>query len=359
MQTSCLMSSQMSDSPANMKNLFGELGRPEHDGSLRVLFYLVDGFSMMAFSSAIEPLRAANRLLGRPRYVWMLAAERVGPARASNGIEIYAPFAVENAPTCDLIVVVASLFPTDYSNSTLFAWLRSLRAQGQMIGAISNGSFLLAKSGVLRDSRATIHWEMADQFAESFPDITVSSDLYCWDKGILTAAGGAAAMDMMLALILELDGEVIAMDVADQFLHGQIRPSSHLQRQDTRWRYQVTDKRVMDAIEIMKAHISDPVRIASIAQSVGVSERQFGRMFALAVGKAPSDFYLNLRLHEARSMLLGSTDTLENIAERCGFSSHAHFSRAFKAHYGTAPSNVRQNLVRGHVGFMQGDGGTL
>lgn len=332
------------------------LRRIRREGPFRVTFLLVDGFSMMALSSAIEPLRAANRLLGVQRYDWTLVAERPGLVAASNGIEMMAHSGVDTATETDLTVVVASLFPLDYDAPKTFAWLRRLRARGRLLGAVSSGALLLARAGVLRQTRVTIHWETARELEQSFPDLVVARDIYCWDRGILTAAGGEASMDMMLALIMEIDGADLAIDVANQFLHGPIRPSSEGQDEDLRWRFRVTDARLLAAIKMMKLRLSDPVRIAAIAGQVGISERQLERLFVAEIGKLPSEFYKDLRLQSARGMLLASTEPLEVIAEQCGFSSLGHFSRAFKARFGESPSVVRRRRPRVHDGFVQADG---
>lgn len=293
---------------------------------------------MMALSAAIEPLRAANRLLGRTGYAWTLAAERAGAAMASNGLEIKAGPGAEDGPDADLTVVVASLFPGDLDCPGLFARLRRLRSRGRAIGAISNGTMLLARAGVLRDSRVTIHWEMARQLQEAYPDLTVSADLYCQDSGVLTAAGGTAAMDMMLSLIAQIDGGDLALDVARQFLHGPIRPASDTQMEDLRWRFRITDRRLLNAVELMRRNLSSPARIGWIAEKAGVSERQLERLFLAELASLPSDFYMALRLRAAREMLLASSDPLELIAEQCGFSSAGHFSRSYKIQFGEPPS---------------------
>lgn len=342
--------------PEKWEGFAETLRRLRREGPFRVTFLLVEGFSMMALSSAIEPLRAANRLLGAQRYEWTLAADHAGLIAASNGIEIKAQHGVDTASETDLTVVVASLFPKDYQAPRTFAWLRRLRARGRLLGAISSGALLLARAGVLHNTRVTIHWETARELEKSFPDLDVSQELYCWDRGILTAAGGAAAMDMMLALITQIDGEDLAIDVANQFLHGPIRPSSHAQHEDLRWRFRITDERLLAAIKIMKRRLSDPVRIAAIAEQVGISERQLERLFLAEVEKLPSEFYMGLRLQAARGMLLASTESLETIAEQCGFSSLGHFSRSFKARFGESPSVARRRRPRGHGGFVQEDG---
>lgn len=322
----------------------------------RVNLLLVEGFSMMALSSAIEPLRAANRLLGRERYSWTLVAETAGPVAASNGIEVAAAYSAEDAPEADLSVVVASLFPSGCGLPRTFGWLRRLRAKRRYLGAISNGALLLARAGVLHNTRVTIHWEMAKVLAEQYPNLTVSQDIYCWDRGILTAAGGTAAMDMMLAVIMQIDGNELAADVANQFLHGPIRPSSQVQTEDFRWRFQLTDERLVAAISIMKSRLAEPARIKMIAEEVGISERQLERLFMSMLGNLPSEFYMGIRLRAAHRMLLTSTETLDVISERCGFSSPGHFSRAFKTYFGESPSITRSRRRRAYDGFVQADG---
>jgi transcriptional regulator GlxA family with amidase domain len=310
----------------------------------------------MALSSAVEPLRAVNRLVGERRYEWVVIGQTAGPVAASNGIEARAAFRICEAPPVDLTIVVASLGVEGFREHAVLEHFRRLRSKHQLMGAVSNGTLILARAGVLAGRRVTVHWEMHQQLASEFPDLDISSNLFCWDLDVLTAAGGSAAMDMMLELISVRDGRDTAVDVSEQFLHGPARPANGMQRQDVRWRYRVTDRRIETAIRVMEDHLSAPLRIARVAELAGLSERQLERLFGAAFGQCPSQFYLELRLKVARSKLLGSSETLEEIAEAMGFSSQAHFSRAVKAWCGTSPLAIRKRRTSGHVGMMQGNG---
>lgn len=312
------------------------------DRPFGVAFLVVPGFSMLALSSAVEPLRSANRRMGVRRYDWRVVACAPGPVPSGNGLELTAALGVREAPSADLTIAVASLDVEDYREAAVFDWFRRLQGAGRLIGAISNGTLVLARAGVLGARRVTVHWEMERRLAEEFPDLTVCPDLYCWDRGVLTAAGGTAALDMMLALIAERDGREVAADVAEQFLHGPPRDSTARQRQDVAWRYRVTDRRLISTLRLMEERLSDPLRIGRIAEAVGISERQLERLFVARFGQSPSDFYMALRLKAARGWLLTGSESLERIAERAGFSSTGHFSRSFKAWAGVSPSTLRR-----------------
>ncbi|MFD0857849.1 GlxA family transcriptional regulator [Roseovarius aquimarinus] len=308
---------------------------------LRVSYILVPGYSMLALSSAIEPLRSVNRLMGQTCYEWRVIAARKGPVEASNGLDVQAAFDLGDAPEADLTIVVASLGLEQYRSKPLERHLRALRGYGRMLGAVSNGTLLLAQADVIGTRNVTVHWETIERLTNQFPDLRVSADLYRIDDGLHTAAGGTASMDMMLDIIGDRQGRQIAAQVSEQFLHGPVRPSGEAQRNNVQWRYRLTDARLENAIRLMEENLARPVRIARLADIVGLSERQFERLFRSALQKSPSAFYMDLRLQAAYRSLVTTTSTLEEIAESMGFSSQGHFGRAFKAWCGKSPMKVR------------------
>ena len=61
-------------------------------------FLLLPKFSLLAFTSAVEPLRSANRLAGRPLYDWRLISRDGGPIASSGGIEVMTQASIAGAP---------------------------------------------------------------------------------------------------------------------------------------------------------------------------------------------------------------------------------------------------------------------
>ena len=307
-------------------------------------FYLVPEFPMMAFASAIEPLRAANRLAGVPLFAWQLFSRHGDPVRASNGIAIAAHGAVGSDTRLDLLLVCAGTHDAATDAATV-KWLRGLARRGAAVGGISLGAFVLADAGLLDGRRCALHWESLGAFAERYPRIRTTSDIFVIDGNRCTCAGGTAAMDMMLQVITERDGRALANDVSEQFLHPRIRGTQDPQRMDAQSRLGVANEKLIAALGMMEAANEEPRPVQQIAADVGLSPRQLERLFAKYLRASPSRHYLKIRLDRARAMLLQTTRPILDVAVAAGFASASHFSRCYRAAYGHKPSDERAAVL--------------
>lgn len=318
--------------------------------SMRIAFVLVPKFSMIAFSSAIEPLRIANRLYGADLYRWIVLSPDGQAVRASNGIAVNVDAAVADyeatangmAPL-DLTLVCGGLGSERYKDPSLYAWLRRQDRRGTALGALCTGSSLLAAAGLLDGFKCVIHWESLPGFTETYPDIEVSADLFEVDRSRRTCAGGTAALDMMLHLIAEQHGNALATQVAEQCLADRVRDPHDHQRLSRCVRLGLHNPKVLRAIEMMEAHLEDPISQHDLAQYLGVSRRQLERLFRKHVGRPPVCYYLELRLRRARHLLLQSEMSILELAIACGFVSASHFSKCYRDLYGKTPREDRRN----------------
>ncbi|NBR12851.1 MAG: AraC family transcriptional regulator, partial [Alphaproteobacteria bacterium] len=120
---------------------------------------LVPDFSMIAFTSLIEPLRLANRVSHQQLYDWKIYTIDGGPVQASNGIRLEADGSIADIGPMPNVVVCGGLDIQRQDHSLLIAKLRRLAFYGVSIGAVCTGSYVLAKAGLLDGYRCTIHWE--------------------------------------------------------------------------------------------------------------------------------------------------------------------------------------------------------
>jgi len=296
---------------------------------------------MMAFAAAIEPLRAANRLAGDELFAWRLYSRDGTAVRASNGIEITPHCAIDDGVGLDMLLVCAGTRESSCEDTMLHKWLRRITQRGASIGGISLGAYVLAYAGLLDGRRCALHWESLAAFAEQFPRIRTTTDIFVIDGNRWTCSGGTAGLDMMLQVIAARGGMALANDVSEQFIHPRIRATHDPQRMAIQTRLGVANKKLLAAIGMMEDANDEPRHVAQIAAAVELSPRQLERLFAKYLRATPGRYYLELRLDRARTLLLQTTKPILDIAVACGFASASHFSRCYRARYGHKPSEER------------------
>lgn len=309
----------------------------------RIGFLLLPRFSMMCLLSAVEPLRAANRTLGREAYVWRFLSPDGRPVAASNGIPIAAAAGVDDPAAADLpaTCVVASYAPLAGVGPELLAWLRQRYRAGCDLGGLETGATVLAEAGLLGGRRATVHWETLAAFSEAHLEVDARDSLYEIDGPFFTASGAGAAMDLFLHLIARHHATTVATSVAEQFLHSEIRDAGAGQRMAGDRRLGVHDPALARIIATMRDNLAFPLSLAELAVRCGVSRRRLQRLFDRHVGAPPKRYYLRLRLERARELLRHGELPVHEIALACGFGSVAAFSRAYRARYGHPPRAER------------------
>lgn len=311
-----------------------------------VAFLLVEQFSMIAFCSAIEPLRLANRAAGRPLYQYAVYSEDGQTCRASNGVVMNVNGRFVDAVEHDVMLVCGGvdIHLPDHRQAT--GALRRGVARGAMIGAVCTGTHVLAEAGLLDGHRATIHWENLEGLLLQHSELDVGSELFEIDRNRATCAGGTASADMMLSLIAKDHGDQIASEVADQLIHHRIRESGERQRMDLRVSLGVSHPKLLKAVTLMQEHVDDPLSSHDLADKVGLSTRQLERLFYKFLSRSPAKHYLKIRLDRARFLIRQTAAPLLSIAMECGFTSASHFSKAYVDHFGYTPSAERKSTQR-------------
>jgi transcriptional regulator GlxA family with amidase domain len=307
----------------------------------RVGFFLVPQFAMLSFASALEPLRSANRLSGRSLYSWHILSKDGGPVLASNGIPVVPEAAMEQVPPLDALVVCAGINAHLYEDRAVFAWLRRMARRPIEIGAISLGSYVLARAGLLEGYRCTLHWENLSGFIEAFPELEVTSELFEIDRDRFTCSGGIAGVDLMLQLIAHQHGPDLATAVSEQFIHERIRDRHDRQRMALPARLGVRHPKLLSVVKRMEETLEEPVSCAALARDVKLSGRQLERLFRKYLGRTPTRYYLDLRLKHARLLLLQTDMSVLDVALAAGFVSASHFSKCYREQFGKTPREER------------------
>jgi len=305
------------------------------------VIFLLSGLSMMTLAATIEPMRSLNRFLNRTSYIWRLASLDGSPVEASNGISLQTLQIEEALEGVDYLFVCGGARVQNEDGSLYLAKLREVARNGISVGALSTGSFLLARAGLLTGYRCTIHWENRPAFKEDFPLLECTNNLYEIDRNRLTCSGGTAAMDLMLHLIEQKHGREAARAVANQFHHERIRDDHAIQHGGSQELFKRLPVGLQAAIGVMQENIEDPVNIPAMARETGLSVRQLQRLFLQNTGLTPHRYYMKLRLQHARELLLYSDRSITEVAICVGFTSTSHFATCYKRVFGVKPSETR------------------
>lgn len=314
--------------------------------SHKVVALAYDRLCTFEFGCAVE-------LFGLPRpelpvrwYEFAVCAAEPSPLRAAGGVELRVRHPLSLLDSADTIVIPGWRDPAEPPPPLLLAKLRRALARGARLCSICSGVFVLAAAGVLDGRRATTHWKYAAQLASSYPRIRVEPNALYVDEGqVLTSAGSAAGLDMLLHLVRRDFGAKIANQVAQRLVLAPHREGDQAQfvprplAADGRGRL----ARLMDFV---RAHPSAPHTLASLAARAAMSTRTLQREFAASTGLAPHRWLVAERIERAKELLETTRLTAGSIAARVGLGSAESLRHHFRRRVGTTPQLYRQRFSR-------------
>ncbi|GAA1549933.1 GlxA family transcriptional regulator [Brevibacterium picturae] len=239
-------------------------------------------------------------------------------------------------------VIVPGTNPDQPPNPRTVRLLRDAAARGARVASICTGAFTLAAAGLLTGRRATTHWQLASQLADTFPDVEVdSSALFVDDGQILTSAGVAAGLDLCLHMVRRDHGAATAADTARAIVMAPQRAGGQAQFIDHR------DPIGGDAVDLgptrqwMLDNLATPLTISDIASHAAMSQRSLSRRFRAQTGTTPQQWLLDQRLQRARELLETTDLPVSRIAQVAGVGSIETLRHHFARHVGTTPSSYR------------------
>ena len=307
----------------------------------RFVFVLMENFTLLSFSSALDALRIANRMSGKTLYEWTFIGENEGVVSCSAGTQFKLDNSLIELHRDDTVLLCGGTSIQEATTKKLIGWLRREARRGLTIGGLCTAAYPMAKAGLLDEKKATIHWENQDSFAEEFLEVELTKTVFVCDGNRFTTAGGTSSIDLLLKIIADEHGEELANAVADQMIYSSIRTDQDTQRLSVPTRIGVRHPKLSKVIQMMEINIEEPISPSILAKDVGMSTRQLERLFRRYLDRSPKRYYMELRLQKARNLLMQTDMSVINVALACGFASPSHFSKCYRAHYDTTPYRER------------------
>ena len=95
----------------------------------------------------------------------------------------------------------------------------------------------------------------------------------------------------------------------------------------------------------MYSHISESLTTKNYAELLHVSENYLIRLFTSNTGISPGDYFMNIKINNAISLLESTKKSISEIADALGFSDPLYFSRVFRRRVGVSPRAFRNKEV--------------
>lgn len=300
-----------------------------------------DRLAMFEFGIAAELFALQRPELDFVPYRFAVAAADPLPLRGLGGIRVDCDGGLELLRDADLVVVPGWRDLDETPRPEITSALRDAVARGARVASICSGAFLLAHAGLLDGRRATTHWRHTERLARLFPQVRVEPDVLYVDEGnVITSAGSAAGIDMLLHLVRKQYGPHIANSFARRMVVQPHRDGGQSQFivQPIAVR---TNDRIASIADWMAGNLAASITIEALADRAAMSVRTFTRRFRAATGTAPIEWLIRLRVRRAQDLLETTGMPIDAIARDAGFGAPETLRHHFRKVVGTSPSAWR------------------
>jgi transcriptional regulator GlxA family with amidase domain len=191
--------------------------------TISVGIYLFKNVEVLDFAGPFEVFTTANRVSLRrspdndaPFKVFTIA-KTTDVVQARAGLKTLPDFSLSECPRVDLLLVPGGVVDEEVQDEGVISWVQATAASAQLTASICTGAFILAKAGLLHQTKATTHWEDIDDLRIQFPEVQVQGGVRWVDEGRVVSSGGiAAGIDMSLHLVARLASRQLAEATARQ-----------------------------------------------------------------------------------------------------------------------------------------------
>lgn len=316
----------------------------------RVAFILLENFSMMAFTGAVDALVTTNLMKSTTMYEVLVVGSEAAVTVSDLGIEVAADYSLDKfdatSLNIDVLIVCGGLRVLPKTTSLLRNKLRHADTKDMILGGLWNGAYFLAEAGLLNGYQCAYHPDGRAMMAEQFWDVSVSSRSFIVDRNRISCAGASSSLSMMLEVVRTDCGNEVVSAVEEMLSCDKGLDSPDISTIGVDQNLTLPEK-LKISLQLMKNNIEEPLSISEIANWVNISRRQLERMFGNYVNASPSRYYMELRLTRARQLLQQTNKPVAEVAVATGFVSIPHFRSCFFQLFEVTPGQFRKSCQAG------------
>lgn len=265
----------------------------------------------------------------------------------SGYFSIY-PADITQIKKTDLLIIPSVIYDEHLvkDNAALIGWIKEQYKYGAEIATICSGAFLLAATGLLDGKRCSTHWNLADKFRRTFPNIDLQEDkLLTADRGVFTNGGAYSFLHLMLFLVERYFDRETAIYCSKIFQIDMDRTSQSpffifaAQKEHG-------DELIGYAQTYIEENLSGKISFEELASKLSTSRRNFDRRFIKATGNTPVEYLQRVKVEVAKSNLEKGRKSIFEVMFEVGYSDEKAFREVFKKIAGMSPLEYRDRYSK-------------
>ena len=267
--------------------------------------------------------------------------------KTSQGLTVPLDAAGWRAPDCVVVPAIGFKMPAPLESALArpdmqdaAASLRQWARSGAMMSAACIGTFVMAESGLLDHHEATTTWWLAPLFRKRYPQVLLDESNMIVKSGQFVTAGAALShIDLALWLVRSVSPTLASLTA--KYLIVDSRPSQSA--------YALTDHLVHSDPLIQRfeswarSRLKQGFSLDEAAEAVGASKRTLARRMQTVLGKSPLSYFQSLRVERAVHLLKTSRASVDEIAERVGYSEGSILRVLLRRRLGLGIKEIRRS----------------
>ncbi len=298
--------------------------------------------NLSSIAGSFEILNTANarwRRMGNRPKMEICIAGFVKEVKLDSGFFSIHPVDITQIEKTDLIIIPSISYDEHLikDNALLISWIKEQYKDGAEIATMCSGAFLLAATGLLEGKSCSTHWNLADKFRQTFPNIDLQEDkLITADRGIYTNGGAYSFLHLILFLVEKYFDRETAIYCSKIFQIDMDRTSqSPFFIFETQKNH--GDELIGHAQTYIEENLSSKFSFEELASKLATSRRNFDRRFIKATGNTPVEYLQRVKVEVAKSNLEKGRESIFEVMDKVGYSDEKAFREVFKKFTGMSP----------------------
>lgn len=226
-------------------------------------------------------------------------------------------------------------------NQAFIPWIVEQHKKGAEVASLCIGAFLLASTGLLNGKKCSTHWNSANEFRETFPEVElVDGSILTEENGIYSSGGANSYWTLLLHLVEKYTDRDTAI-LASKFFAVDIDRESQAAFMMFVGQKDHNDEEILKAQIFIEENYTEKITVDELADKFGIGRRSFERRFKKATNNTIVEYLQRVKIEAAKKSFENSRKNINEVMFEVGYTDTKAFRTVFKKITGLTPIEYR------------------